>query len=144
MVVNWDGFAILGDEQDLDWLRRSISDRYEVKFRGFAGRGEKDDKSIRILNRIAEWREDSIRYEADQRHAELIVKHLGLGGGNAKAVTTPGQKRTKEEEGDEEELASAEATKYRALTARAMFLAQDRTDIGFAVKEFSRKAAKPI
>ena len=40
-------------------------------------------------------------------------------------------------------MAGSEATKYRALAARAMFLAQDRTDIGFAVKELSRKMSKP-
>ena len=142
-AIHGDDFTLLGHKQDLDWFRNKIKGKYSVKFRGRLGPGSDDDKSIRILNRIAEWREDSIRYEADQRHAELIVKHLGLGGGNAKAVTTPGQKRTKEEEGDEEELASAEATKYRALTARAMFLAQDRTDIGFAVKELSRRMSKP-
>ena len=60
-----------------------------------------------------------------------------------KSLTSPGQKRSKEEEHDEEGLTGPEATKYRALTARAMFLAQDRTDIGFAVKELSRKMSKP-
>ena len=73
----------------------------------------------------------------------MIIKRLGLGSSGAKSVTSPGQKRTNEEDGDEEELTSAEATKYRALTARAMFLAQDRTDIGFAVKELSRRMSKP-
>ena len=32
---------------------------------------------------------------------------------------------------------------YRALVARANYLAQDRSDIGFAVKELSRYMAKP-
>ena len=34
-------------------------------------------------------------------------------------------------------------TKYRALTARGNYLGQDRSDIRFAVKELSRRMAKP-
>ena len=40
-------------------------------------------------------------------------------------------------------MTGSEATKYRALAARAMFRAQARTDLGFAVKELSRKTSKP-
>ena len=109
-----------------------------MTFRGRFGPGRDDDKSTRILNRINEWKPDAIHCEADQRHAELITKHLGLSSIKTKSVTSPGQKRSKEEEHDEEEMAGSEATKYRALAARAMFLAQGRTDIGFAVKELSR------
>ena len=36
-----------------------------------------------------------------------------------------------------------EATTYRALATRSMFLAHDRTDIGFAVKELSRRMSAP-
>ena len=44
VVVHGDDFTILGDELELDWRRRAISGRYEVKFRGRIGPGEKDDK----------------------------------------------------------------------------------------------------
>ena len=60
------------------WLRRAISDKYEVKFRGRLGADVGDDKSIRILNRVVEWTESGIKYEADQRHADLIVAKLGF------------------------------------------------------------------
>ena len=42
------------------------------------GPGKEDEKSIRILNRIVEWSESGIIYEADQRHAEIIIKQMGL------------------------------------------------------------------
>ena len=65
---------------ELDWFRRAISERYEVKFRGRIGPSESDDKSIRILNRVTTWNVDGISYEADHRHAEIIVKqYRGLG-----------------------------------------------------------------
>ena len=54
-----------------------IGQRFEVKFRGRLGPCQSDQKSMRILNRVVEWSEEGIRYEADQRHAEIIVKHLG-------------------------------------------------------------------
>ena len=89
------------------------------------------------MNRIVEWGQDEIRYEADQRHAEIIIKQLGMSG-ESKTAVTPGIKES-EQEGDDEELSQEEATKYRALTARANFLAPDRSDIGYATKELTRK-----
>ena len=57
-------------------------------------------------------------------------------------MVTPGQK-DREEEGDEEELEPDRATTYRALVARANYLAQDRTDIGYVVKELCRRMSAP-
>ena len=134
---------MLGRTKELNWFRGQISGRYTVKFRGRLGPGAEDDNGIRILNRVASWKDNAIEFEADQRHAELIIKHLGLGSEKAKSVGAPGQKRTSEDEDEEEELTGQECTKYRALVARAMFLAQDRSDIGFAVKELSRWMQRP-
>ena len=47
-----------------------------MKFRGRLGPGQSDDKAMRILNRVVQWTSEGIAYEADQRHAELIVKQL--------------------------------------------------------------------
>ena len=61
------------------------------------------DRIVRILNRIIQWEDCAITYEADQRHAELIVKYLGLND-KTNSVTTPGVKRTNGDDDDEEEL----------------------------------------
>ena len=61
---------------------------------------------------------------------------------NSRSVSTPGQKE-KEEEGYEEELEAENATVYRALVARANYLAQDRTDIWYTVKELCRRMSAP-
>ena len=92
VVVHGDDFTVLGQEADLDWFRRNISEKYEVKFRGRIGLGSGDDKSIRILNRVVTWTEEGIEYEADQRHAEIIIKGLGMQA-ESKGVATPGNKR---------------------------------------------------
>merc|ERR1711940_193151 len=99
-----------------------------------------DDRSIRILNRVLEWSRDGITYESDHRHAEIIVSQLGLNS-SAKSLTTPGKRE--EAEGGEMELTVEEATQYRAMTARANYLARDRSDIQFPVKELCRKASDP-
>ena len=102
-----------------------------------------DEKSVRILNRVVTYTDDGIEWEADQRHAEIIVKQMGLGAGS-KGVITPGIQVKFIEGADElRELPSEEASKFRGLVARANYLSQDRGDIKFAVKELSRRMAKP-
>ena len=73
IAVHGDDFTILGDEEDLNWFKKKISEKFEIKFRGRIGPSSKDEKSIRLLNRVFEWTEEGIIIEADQRHAELIV-----------------------------------------------------------------------
>ena len=55
--MHGDDFTILGNEKELDWFRSKIKARYDVKMRGRIGPGDKDDNSIRILNRIIDWNE---------------------------------------------------------------------------------------
>ena len=59
-------------------------------------------------------------------------------------VTSPGEhdSRDKEEELCEE-LGPADTTTYRAIAARANYLAADRPDLMYAVKELCRGMAKP-
>ena len=68
---------------------------------------------------------------------------MGLKDGS-KGVFTPSVK-TKFEEGDKEldELPTREASKFRGLVARGNYVGQDRSDIKYAVKELSRRMAKP-
>ena len=57
-VIHGDDFTILGNAQDLDWFRRCIGERYEVKYRGRLGPEEGDDKAIIIPNRVVEWNQE--------------------------------------------------------------------------------------
>ena len=96
-AVHGDDFTVLGSAEDLNWFRKKISDKFEVKFRGRIGPNSTDDKAIRLLNRVFEWTPEGIFIEADQRHAELIVKDMGLAL-NSKGMSTPGIKLKEEEE----------------------------------------------
>ena len=50
--------------------------------------------------------------------------------------------RLQEEDGDEEELAGEDLTRYRSVVATANFISQD-PDVRFAVKELCREIARP-
>ena len=60
--------------------------------------------------------------------------------GNPSVV--PGVK-LQEEDGDEEELAGEDLTRYRSVVATANFISQDRPVVRFAVKELCREMATP-
>ena len=96
-------------------------------------------KSVRVLNRVVTWGDKGLIYEADQRHAEIIVRDLGLR--ESKPVGAPGLADRGGE--DPTELSGEQATKYRALVARAIYLAQDRPELAYAAKELSRRMARP-
>jgi hypothetical protein len=87
---------------------------------------------------VVEWKKEGICYEADQRHAEIVIAGLHLDD-KTKSVTTPCEKS----EINHDPLDAVSETMYRALVARCNYLAQDRSDIGFAVKELCRKMSRP-
>ena len=116
VVVHGDDFTVLGYVKDLNWFRQQISDRFTVKSRGRIGPEKEDLKAIRILNRILEWTDEGLVYEADQRHAEIIKDQMGMQD-ESKSVTTPGVKGITYY--GAQDLGPHRATKHRAIAARA-------------------------
>ena len=140
VVVHGDDFTVLGHTKDLDWFRQAISDKFTVKFRGRIGPQETDLKAIRILNRVLEWTKEGLVYEADQRHAEIIKDQMGMKN-ESKGVSTPGVKGLTDY--GCQELDAHRSTKFRAISARANYLSQDRSEIQFSVKELCRAMSCP-
>ena len=140
-MVHGDDFTILGTGWDIQWVRNLLAAKYELKMRGVMGSPLNPGctKEIVVLNRIVRWGGDGIEYEADPRHAEIIISELGLKG--SKAVATPGVKCSTLDTA--EPLAGREASQYRSLVARANYLAQDRMDIQYSVKELTRRMSCP-
>ena len=96
----------------------------------------------RIVNRVIRVATDGWEYEADQRHADLIVQETGAA--SMIGLTHPGgDKKLIEEEGLTKELVGSEATRFRAVAARTNYLSADRPDIQYAVKDICRRMAKP-
>jgi len=89
-----------------------------------------------LLNRVISWTPECIRYEADQRLSEILIREFGFNG--SKGVDTPSsqQNRICNDEEDNTEL-------HTGAPARCNFLGLDRPDVQYAAKEVSRGMANP-
>ena len=141
-LVHGDDFVCVGEAEKLRWLEGCLKKRFEIKSK-MMGLLEGESREERILNRVIRVNEDGWEYEADQRHADLIVRETGAD--KLSSLSHPGgDKKTIEEEEKGEELVGQEATRFRAVAARSNYLAADRPDIQYAVKEVCRRMAKPV
>ena len=115
LTVHGDDFAAVGPTTSLAWLERCMEERYEIKSE-YLGPEDGLKQEIRVLNRVLRWMDDGLEYEPDQRHAELIIRDLGMDG--AKPVSTPATAETKDELEDRDKaplMSPTDATTYRAF-----------------------------
>ena len=139
VLVHGDDFVVLARRGEASVVRKGMEKKYSVEVQMIGPRHD-DPKEMKVLNRTVRWTREGISYEADEKHAEKLIKSCGVVEG-ATAVT-PGVLDTHAK--DEGEQASpAEATEYRADAARGNFLGIDRPDIQFAAKEISRSMSDP-
>ena len=97
-------------------------------------------QSIDILNRLVTWTERGIELEADPRHVELILREMGCEGAK---VTTALTKERVDEVKDAEPLDDEEAKRYRSVSMRLSYLAQDRPDLQVLAKELAKGLKNP-
>ena len=90
-MVHGDDFVAVGKEEDLQDTERTLKQRYKLKVETL-GNDEKDLKETRVLNKVIRISSAGLGLEADPRHAELLVKALGLEG--AWVSKTPGVKHS--------------------------------------------------
>ena len=139
--MHGDDYVSSGDDSDLKWLEGELSKAYKIKTQKL-GKGEGCAMEGKVLNRILRCTENGWEYEADPRHGELMVEQLELM--NAKIAATPGADGKEEEDTEEDvELVGEDATRFRAIAARGNYLAMDRPDLQFAIKEICREMSKP-
>jgi hypothetical protein len=141
-VVHGDDFTFLGRDGDLRKIEKTMRSWWDLKLRGILGSGDSDDKELTLLNRTLRWHGDSLEYEADPRHAREIIEQLGLQEGS-NGIEAPSKKVTAAELREAVELDPSSATRYRALAAKANYLAMDRADVQYATKEVSRDMSAP-
>ena len=143
VLVHGDDFVTSGVQREVHWFEERLNERFEVKTQIVGRATDRGEVSeARILGRILRAVEGGWEYEADPRHAELLIRNLRLEAANG--VRSPGEdERPWAEEENSEPLRGTSATEYRALAARANYLAQDRADILFSAKEICRGMASP-
>jgi hypothetical protein len=144
-IVHGDDFVLTGRAAALDEVKAGMHLRFLLKELGRLGGGPGELRELRVLNRVIQWTPAGLRYEADPRHAEIIVRGVA---GVERALSCPGT-HSKDYEGpgeaglEEEELPAATASLFRSFAARANYLALDRPDIGQATKELCRRMSEP-
>jgi hypothetical protein len=125
-------------------VRARMHERFLLKELGRLGGGRGELRELRVLNRVIRWTPAGLKYEADQRHAEIVVRGVA---GVERALSSPGT-HSKDfegpaEAGPEGELPEATARLFRSFAARANYLALDRPDIAQATKELCRRMSAP-
>ena len=125
--VHGDDSTSLGYASGIVWYRERVMGRFEGKVKGRIGPGRKDGKAMRVLNRLVHWTNEGIEYEADQRHAEIIIQESGLKE-DSKSVNTPREpsKRGDRDNDDTQPLTEEKRRWYRGVVASGNYLAQDR------------------
>ena len=145
--IHGDDFVVVGQPEDLKWMSNKLEKKYELTVE-ILGPDQGQNKEVRVLNRILRWTSEGIEYEADPRHAEIILQQLNIEA--CKPVVTPGTReegRAKDGDVDnmmvDRPLEDSRCTAYRGIVARANYLSPDRPDIAYAVKELARGMSKP-
>ncbi len=141
--VHGDDLTTVGSKANLDWFRRELEKHYELKEPHRLGPGRDDDKEALVLNRVVRWTSEGLEMEADPRQAEKLLRDLKLDGDGVKTAASPGVKATREQLDADAPLERHKATPYRAVVARANYMASDRPEIQFAAKEVCRWMSNP-
>ena len=167
ILVHGDDFVAVGDSAGIYKLQKDLANVYKSKSE-VVGMDKGEKQEVRILNRVIRRSSTGYHIEADPRHVEQVIKDLEIE--KARPSRLPGSKelmkkvsredtvddRAEDQEeigidiheisksdADHTDLSPAEAKIYRAVTARLNYLATDRPDIQYAVKEAARCMASP-
>ena len=141
--VHGDDLTTVGEKRHLDWYRAELEKLYELKESARLGPAVGDDKEATVLNRVVRWTTDGLEYEADPRQQEKLLRDLKLDGADVKPAASPGVKPTREQAEADAPLQPDKTSPYRAVAARANYLASDRPEIQFASKECCRWMSAP-
>ena len=97
-------------------MKADIEKAYGLKAQ-LLGPDNEDSQHVRVLNRLLTWTKDGTRYEADTRHAEIVINEDGLE--DATGAIAPGRNEEGSTQSDnEEKLDEYHTSQYRAIVAR--------------------------
>ena len=145
-------FFIVGRQEERKHALSLLRGAYELTKVATLGPESSQSQTASFLGRTLTLRQWRIEYEPDQQHVSRVVEALGLT--NAKDVATPGtddvggaseiselRRKAKwrdppEEIEEEDDLLTGEELKlFQGVAARFNFLAMDRPDLLYSVKE---------
>ena len=147
-MVHGDDFLALGDKDHLKQVEATLRGASELKCPGVIGDEEGDTRQVHFLNRLSRCGEhegkSAVFIEVDCRHGELLIQNLGLKNGNG--VDTQDVKKSANQkmlESRSPAWPEDQMSVYWSSVMRAAYLAQDRPNLGQAVKNLARKMVAP-
>ena len=138
MVAHVDDFLVTGPRTELERLRATLQERFEVDG-DVLGTGVGEKPEGRFLGRIIRCTSRGLEWEADPKLVKALLAEFEAE--NSTGFDTPGIKDDSERSGTP--MSASEATRFRKGTAILNYLSQDRVDVSFASKEASRCMADP-
>ena len=142
-MVYGDDFISLASSENLQWFHAELGKAWTIKIRGTLGPSSMPEyvQEIVVLNRLISWTSEGIELEADPRHAELVIRAVGVTGTKA---TTPMVKEAADNSLEEDTpLAQELVPFYRSNTMRAAYLSQDRPDVLTPVRVLAKGMSAP-
>ena len=136
--VHVDDLLCAGTEVELRRLQADLQKHFESTAT-ILGPERHLAKRATYLNRVIKWTEHGITYEHDPAHVQRILEECGMK--DCSSVKTPGVKV--DCVNDTGEVGLESKTHLRRIIALLNYIAQDRGDIQFAVKECARQLANP-
>ena len=123
---------------------RKMVKKLEIKSK-IIGPNPDQDKELVMLHRTVKWTDEGIQWSADPRHAEAIIRDLGLE--EAHGVAAPCEESVKgiglnRDKGTP--LGAEASAKYRSTVAKANYLGMDRPDIQYIARMLSKGMSQPI
>lgn len=141
-VVHGDDYVSSATGCELDWLEAELGKRYAIKTQRLRrpGTGE-GDCEVKGLNRVVRCTSLGYDFEADPRHAELVVQQTLASPG--RAAVTPGLDEKEKEEEEDKALQGDSVKLFRSIAARCNYLSQDKPELRFPVQEICKEMASP-
>jgi hypothetical protein len=136
MVTHVDDLLCGGAKADLEWLRKELQKKYEVKGDIMSPKCTQ----LKFLGRVISSDSEGFYWEEDPKHRRILLEEWGLQ--DCKGAATPMSAEKDVER--ETEMETSEGTRYRRAVARVNYLAQDRPDLAVAASVLSRSMAKPM
>ena len=127
--MHGDDLTTVGSKVNLDWFKTQLEAFYELKEARRLGPGPDDHTEATVFNRVVRWTTNGLEYDADPRQCEKLVRDLKLDGDDVKSVGTPGFKPICDQLDGDAPLHVTKGTPYRAVVARANYLASDRPEL---------------
>ena len=166
VLVYGDDFLVVARDEGQKFTLDLLRSRYDLSRVTTMGARAGDCKELSFLNRRITLHDWGLQYEPDTRHVPSVLKSLGLEHANgvntlcsgsrqlagranssearrAADWRSPAELLPKEEHDGDRELGAADKAMFMSVAAKLNYLAMDRVDLQFAVKELMRHMAAP-